>query len=631
MGSTPSTSMIKATQSTTRVQLPAMQHHHKKNSKAKKIFAKVTKMQGTGERRFVIEVTSSPDLEQSIQNIGKQNAPKKQCSDTTAPRVNENEEYPIEITSSQWVGKPKEQTRHDIYKFPQKLQSLIVNSESINEDNKKLQNSEAIQSSEMKDVMFRGISTLNVNKKDKTAFNSNKSILSSSKSSTASPNLDESKSINQTPDFPEVKEGKKNRITKKADTPKDWKMWNNKAIKLKVSVSPYHLSKSMTSRNLENRCILRHFPIRNLSKKLFNSSFFDKSSNEVLKRHKSIDALPSKIEDNQLLERTVEANFFSSLKSKHQYLRINQYILTQDIHIEENFRIMKCIDTNSSCVKAIRIVNKKWLYGQLKNVGLLDHLTLIYFMSFQLKLKHDCLAKLHEVIDDNRSNAIYFITDYAENGNLKQFLASKKCTNETIKVLFAQIIYGLEYIHMSTNSSHAGIKLENILVSNNEQVKISDLEHSFLKNLEDNDSDDVIGSHYYISPEIILDGNDETFTAIDIWASGIILYYMLKGKFPFVAQDALSLFNAITNSEPSYDGIGEEEVRLLKGILTKDPKRRYTIENIKNNKWVMSSGISMPKCTPCQEIQNKEELLHCKTRISKIAVIKHRHHREMQI
>ena len=191
------------------------------------------------------------------------------------------------------------------------------------------------------------------------------------------------------------------------------------------------------------------------------------------------------------------------------------------------------------------------------------------------------MLKIYDVIDDNRSTAIYFITDYAANGNLKEFLSKKTHTNEIIKNLFRQIILGIEYIHRSTNSSHGGIKLENILVDKNGHAKISDLHLSFLKNLDDTDSDEIINSHYYISPEVILEGDDEMYAAIDIWASGIILYYMLKGTFPFTAMDALNLFSVITNSEPNYDGIGEEETVLLKGLLAKKPRKRYTIEDIK--------------------------------------------------
>ena len=79
-------------------------------------------------------------------------------------------------------------------------------------------------------------------------------------------------------------------------------------------------------------------------------------------------------------------NFFIDMRKRKHYLRINKYVLTQEIHFEKNSIVMKCIDTAKSDVRAIRVMNRDTLVKQLRSVGLLDHLTLMYFISFQQKL-----------------------------------------------------------------------------------------------------------------------------------------------------------------------------------------------------------------------------------------------------
>jgi serine/threonine protein kinase len=79
------------------------------------------------------------------------------------------------------------------------------------------------------------------------------------------------------------------------------------------------------------------------------------------------------------------------------------------------------------------------------------------------------------------------------------------------------------------NIVHRDIKLENILISKEMNIKLIDFGFSTFGNQLHYD---FCGTPHYISPEIISKGGYLGHGA-DIWAVGIVMYKLLTGTFPF--------------------------------------------------------------------------------------------------
>lgn len=98
------------------------------------------------------------------------------------------------------------------------------------------------------------------------------------------------------------------------------------------------------------------------------------------------------------------------------------------------------------------------------------------------------------------------------------------------------------------------------------------------------------GTLNYIAPEIVKNTGYDGSMA-DIWACGVILYFMLTGKRPFDDDSVHKLLDKIIVGDfkfPADDQkhLSEEAKDLVKYILNPNPRKRYTIDLIKAHPWM---------------------------------------------
>lgn len=102
------------------------------------------------------------------------------------------------------------------------------------------------------------------------------------------------------------------------------------------------------------------------------------------------------------------------------------------------------------------------------------------------------------------------------------------------------------------------------------------------------------GTPAYMAPEVIEQHYDEK---ADIWSAGIMMYQLLTGKFPFwdnVRECSLQqVWKAILQDEVNFEARELRQVSpaardLLKGLLSRDPKVRYTASDALRHRWLRS-------------------------------------------
>ena len=106
----------------------------------------------------------------------------------------------------------------------------------------------------------------------------------------------------------------------------------------------------------------------------------------------------------------------------------------------------------------------------------------------------------------------------------------------------------------------------------------------------------------YMAPEILLSTKENGYDAfpVDLWSAGIALYIMLSGTLPFtikgddipsISQDDknnnFALQYAIINNEPKeIDNISIQAMDLLNGLLNKNPKKRFSCDDVLCHSWL---------------------------------------------
>jgi len=173
-------------------------------------------------------------------------------------------------------------------------------------------------------------------------------------------------------------------------------------------------------------------------------------------------------------------------------------------------------------------------------------------------------------------------------GDLLNFVRKRTKLNEpTARFIFKQIIEGLEYLH-AQNILHRDIKLDNILIDLNNTVKICDFGVS--KQIKSGEvMRDQCGTPAYIAPEILLNKGYEGF-GVDIWSAGVVLYTMLAGVVPFKHKYLNDLhYSIIQGKYEDIENISADAMKLLRGILEIDPKKRLSLQDILNSDWFVKN------------------------------------------
>ncbi|KAA6385285.1 MAG: putative NEK protein kinase [Streblomastix strix] len=189
----------------------------------------------------------------------------------------------------------------------------------------------------------------------------------------------------------------------------------------------------------------------------------------------------------------------------------------------------------------------------------------------------------------------YLVLEYCENGDLRQYIQSMKNFGTEISEakafeLIRQVTLALNQLHIN-GIIHGDIKPENILLTKDFQVKLSDF--GLTRKLQEDRgyTTNHGGTTFYLAPEILhgesARGKRMKTIATDIWSFGVMLFELLAQKHPFFNSDDIELsplevYNRIIDEEPTDlpDHYSNNLKRLIRQMLVKDATRRITVEAI---------------------------------------------------
>ncbi|MCX6384340.1 MAG: Stk1 family PASTA domain-containing Ser/Thr kinase [Actinobacteria bacterium] len=246
----------------------------------------------------------------------------------------------------------------------------------------------------------------------------------------------------------------------------------------------------------------------------------------------------------------------------------------------------------------------------------------------RFKKEAQILARLNDpnivaIYDWGQYDNSYFICmEYAEGQSLEEIIDKQGIISPEVTARYAiQICSALEVAHKN-NLIHRDIKPQNIIVTPDGTVKITDF--GIAKSLiEDNTKTiNILGTAYYISPEQA-QGKILSYST-DIYSLGVVLYEMLTADLPFRGENSIEISLKHINEKPIrpsalVSNIPPEIEKILMHCIEKNPQKRY--ENVSVLKADLQNFLNK-KPLLIEKQQEREKSLYGKSIINKITFLK---------
>lgn len=152
-------------------------------------------------------------------------------------------------------------------------------------------------------------------------------------------------------------------------------------------------------------------------------------------------------------------------------------------------------------------------------------------------LEHENIVRVRDIGCDE--GVYYMVMDFIEGSSLKALIEQQGILAEKDAVLYAiQLCSALTAAH-KRGIIHRDIKPHNILIDQDNNVKLTDFGIAKSISAKQEIETQVIGSVYYVSPEQAR--GDAVDARTDIYSLGIVLYEMLTGELPHTGEQTVSV------------------------------------------------------------------------------------------
>lgn len=196
-------------------------------------------------------------------------------------------------------------------------------------------------------------------------------------------------------------------------------------------------------------------------------------------------------------------------------------------------------------------------------------------------LEHPNIVNIYDVGSEN--GLYYIVMEYVEGITLKTYIEKKgQLSFKESASIAIQVARGIESAH-NKNIIHRDIKPQNIIISTEGKVKVTDF--GIAKATSSNTiSSDVMGSVHYASPEQARNGFVDGRS--DIYSLGIVMFEMVTGRVPFDGETTVAvalqhLQEEIARPSKYAPDLPISFEKIILKCTQKTPDRRYqTIEDL---------------------------------------------------
>ncbi|ANM64430.1 Protein kinase domain [Arabidopsis suecica] len=260
----------------------------------------------------------------------------------------------------------------------------------------------------------------------------------------------------------------------------------------------------------------------------------------------------------------------------------NKYMLGDEIGKGAYGRVYIGLDLENGDFVAIKQVS-------LENIGQEDLNTIMQEIDLLKNLNHKNIVKYLGSL--KTKTHLHIILEYVENGSLANIIKPNKFgpfPESLVTVYIAQVLEGLVYLH-EQGVIHRDIKGANILTTKEGLVKLADFGVATKLNEADFNTHSVVGTPYWMAPEVIeLSG---VCAASDIWSVGCTIIELLTCVPPYYdLQPMPALYRIVQDDTPPIpDSLSPDITDFLRLCFKKDSRQRPDAKTLLSHPWIRNS------------------------------------------
>lgn len=208
--------------------------------------------------------------------------------------------------------------------------------------------------------------------------------------------------------------------------------------------------------------------------------------------------------------------------------------------------------------------------------------------SFRIRFEREARAVAHlndeslvNVYDQGTDPAghVFLIMEFVDGGTLRELLRQRgPMPPHAAAAVMRSVLRALSVAH-SRGMVHRDIKPENVLIASDGRVKLADF--GLVRAAADakvTSNSVIVGTVAYLAPEQVT--GESISPASDVYAAGVLLFELLTGTTPFIADSSLGVAMKRLNEDvppPSelIDGVPEEFDELVARACSRRPEDRF--------------------------------------------------------